>query len=507
MAEHRVQGLTEAPYLVSAFESLRRNDGFTAKRLSATRGAMTFLRLPAVQNHAVQTGHKPVDAAVEVIVEQVHELESPTDRIILDAVLNLGIYLETYKSHNISKRAVRQLETGGLGARRDALVQQWNALHQAIGEQAVFAPPREHTLRSRLESEVFERLASQLVNPKPKIERSDAGQPIPTSVIVDSTSAGKVIVVGGAAIDHIWRIRSLPEIATSAMAMSYTRSPGGKGLSQAVAAAHLELDVALIAAVAGDEEGQQIELHLAAEGVDTSLLVRVDRPDVRTPATGVFELPAGNSCAAVWRDGPELDIVTIDRHADSLTSCDVLLLTFELPQSVLRHILNLVAAAPERPVVILTPGQPYADGHLLSPALKQVDYLVAHTWELETFAFSDEAKYDPQLLSEELLSLGVHSLCLLGDRGGTIYQRGRPPEQLPVPHTVFKESSITRDAFCAALAARLIAANPLTGDSIRWAAAAMSSFAEDVREAASHPRRAAVEQHYREITDIGEQVE
>jgi len=507
MSDHFAQGLTEASYLVPVFESLRRYDGLTAKHLQNARAAQPLLRLPVVQNQAVQTGHKPADAAIEVIIEQIQDLDAVTDRIIADAILKLGIYLETYKSHNISKRAIHALRAGGLGDRRSALVEHWEALHHAHDALPTSEPPGEHTLRARTESEVFERLASLLVNPKPTIEVAEAGDPIPisTAQTVDSAASGKVLVVGGAAIDHIWRIRSIPEVETSTMAMSYTRTPGGKGVSQAVAAAHLELDVALIAAIAGDEEGKEIESHLEREGVDTSLLMRIERQsgtsNVSTPATGIFELPAGNSSAAVYRNDVELDIATINQHADALRSCDVLLLTFELPQSVLRHILSLVNPAERRPVVIVTPGQPYADGHLLSPILKQVDYLVAHLWELEGFAFSDEAKYDPQLISDDLLSLGLRSLCLLGDRGVSIYERGKPQEQIPVPRSVLKESAITRDSFCAALAARLIEDSSLTGDTIRWAAAAMASFAENYHRAPSHPRRATVEEKFRQIAD------
>ncbi|MGW6275873.1 PfkB family carbohydrate kinase [Kribbella sp. NPDC055071] len=505
MSDHIFQGLTEASYLVPVFESLRRYDGLTAKHLQSARAAQPLLRLPVVQNQAVRSGNKPAEAAIEVIVEQIQELDAVTDRIIADAILKLGIYLDTYRSQNISKRALHAFRFGGLGDRRSALVEHWEALHNAHGSAPTAEPPGEHTLRARTESEVFERLAALLLNPTPTIELTDPGEPLPVPIAqtLDSGTTGKVVVIGGVAIDHIWRIRSIPDVATSTMAMSYTRSPGGKGYSQAVAAAHLDLDVSLIAAIASDDDGKEIESQLQNEGVDTSLLRRIEHSSrthsVRTPATGILELPAGNSSAAVWRDGVELDIATIDQHADAITSCDVLLLTFELPQYVLRHTLNLVNAADDRPVVIVTPGQPYADGHLLSPVLKQIDYLVAHLWELEGFAFSDESKYDPQLLSDDLLSLGLRSLCLLVDRGGTIYERGKPQEPIPVPHSGLRESSITRDAFCAALAARLIEDVSLTGDAIRWAAAAMASFAENYHRAPAHPSRATVDEKYRQI--------
>lgn len=506
MSDYFAQGPIEASYLVPVFESLRRYDGLTAKHLQTSRGAQQLLRLPVVQNQAVRSGNKPAEAAIEVVVEQVQELDAVTDRIIADAILKLGIYLDTYKSHQISKRAIHAFQLGALKARRSALVEHWDALHHAHGAPPTSDPPGEHTLRGRTESEVFERLAALLLNPTPTIELSEPIEPVtgPIAAPVDSSTTGKVVVVGGAAIDHIWRIRSVPDIATSTMAMSYSRSPGGKGFSQAVAAARLDLDVSLIAAIAPDDDGKDIESHLQREGVDTSLLRRIEHnsrnADIRTPATGIFELPAGNSSAAVWRDGVELDISTIDQHADAITSCDVLLLTFELPQYVLRHILSLVNSAPNRPVIIVTPGQPYADGHLLSPVLKQIDYLVAHLWELEGFAFTDESRYDPQLLSGDLLSLGLGSLCLLVDRGGTIYERGKRQAQIPVPPSVLRESSITRDSFCAALAARLIEDVSLTEDTIRWAAAAMASFAENYHQAQSHPRRATVDEKYRQIT-------
>lgn len=507
VSDHLFLGQTEASYLVPVFESLRRYDGLTAKRLT-TRAAQPLLRLAIVQNKAVQTGDKPADAALEVIAQQVQYLDSATDRIIADAVLRLGIYLEAYKANNISKRAIHQLTVGSLGKRRNALVEHWQALHEALGEEPPNEPPPgEHTLRARTEDQVFERLAALLVNPRSAIALAEPGEPIPTTTAqtVDSTAAGKVIVLGGAAIDHIWRIGSMPDVGTSTMAMTYTRTPGGKGLSQAVAAAHLELDVFLLAAITSDDDGREIETHLKREGVDVSLLQRIERSNVRTPATAILELPFGNSAAAVWRDGVELDVATIDQYAGTLTACDVLLLTFELPQSVLRRVLDLVNSADDPPVVIVTPGQPYSDGQLLSPLLKQIDYLVAHMWELERFAFSEEAKYDPQLLSDDLLSRGLRSLCLLGDPGGgSIYERGKATAQIPIPSHIIKESSITRDAFCAALAARLIEDRSLTDDTIRWAAAAMASFADTYHEApATYPSRVTVEEKYRQLPPPG----
>ena len=102
----------------------------------------------------------------------------------------------------------------------------------------------------------------------------------------DRSGSGKVIVIGGAVMDARFRTKVLPVVGTSAEALSFSLTPGGKGLNQAVAAARLGLEVALVAAIARDRFGEEIVNYLRDEGVDTSLLKWVD--DTRTPFTGTF---------------------------------------------------------------------------------------------------------------------------------------------------------------------------------------------------------------------------
>ncbi|HKX14925.1 MAG TPA: PfkB family carbohydrate kinase, partial [Propionibacteriaceae bacterium] len=64
--------------------------------------------------------------------------------------------------------------------------------------------------------------------------------------------AGKVIVLGGAVMDATFHTKDIPARGTSIEAYEFQLAPGGKGLWQAVAAARLGLDVALVAAVADD---------------------------------------------------------------------------------------------------------------------------------------------------------------------------------------------------------------------------------------------------------------
>ena len=52
----------------------------------------------------------------------------------------------------------------------------------------------------------------------------------------DARPPGAVIVVGGAVMDATFRIKALPAPETSSEAYGFDLSPGGKGLTQAVAA-------------------------------------------------------------------------------------------------------------------------------------------------------------------------------------------------------------------------------------------------------------------------------
>jgi ribokinase len=242
---------------------------------------------------------------------------------------------------------------------------------------------------------------------------------------------GRVIVVGGAVMDATFRTKVLPERDTSSEAYDFVLSPGGKGLTQAIAAARLGLDVSLLAAVADDRFGLEIIEYLQREGVDTSMLKVVN--DARTPFTGIIEFELGDSVAVNWRNEREvrLDIRDVERFESQLLASDAMLVTFELPRESMQRTLSLVQGAQgRRPLKIVTPGQPYTDGNVSGQALAQIDYLVAHAWELGRYAPPDQSTFDLDAVARRVLAYGVETLCipiggglhhLLGNATGHVY--------------------------------------------------------------------------------------
>ena len=307
---------------------------------------------------------------------------------------------------------------------------------------------------------------------------------------------GRVIVLGGAVMDATFHTKDIPPRGTSTEAYAFQLAPGGKGLWQAVAAARLGLDVALIAAVANDRFGHEIVDYLRDEGVDTSLLKLVD--DAHTPFTSVIEFELGDSIALNWPNQREvrLDIRDVDRLGQHFATCDAVLLTFEIPRETLEYTLSLVNRLDEpSPIVIVTPGQPYPDTGVSGQALSQIDYLVAHPWELGRYTPPDRTSFDVDAAARQLLAYGVETLCVPIDGGCTVYSEPLGIFNVPTFPSPYKGTSAARDAFCAALAAKLIDSERVFSEEVAlWATSAMAATIADHPLPNPMPDRRRVEQ-------------
>jgi ribokinase len=492
----------DALVLTHALEKLRARDGLTHSRLENSRSieAAPLLSLAAVRRHAAVHDMEPAQAALEVIKECVGESLSGSKRIVADAVLGLGVFSEVYNSHGVEPRVVSALQSDLLGRRRGALLAKWRVLHEALGFTPA-EPPSDRALRGTIEREVLRELARQLIR---REEYSLGSQSVVIPYVSEDPSRkmpmsrpGKVIVVGGAVMDATFRTKTLPPIGTSSEAYAFELTPGGKGLNQAVAAARLGLEVALVAAVADDRFGQEIVDHLRDERVDTSLLKVVE--EAHTPFTGVIEFELGDSLALNWPNHMEvhLDIRDIDRLGQHFAACDGALLTFEIPRETLQYTLALINGLKEsRPVAIVTSGQPYPDTGISGQSLSQIDYLVAQPWELGRYGPPDRP-FDIDTAARQLLAHGVETLCVLAPAGGCNIYSETPLGTFTVPTFPFPylEWSTSRDAFCAALAAKLIDSGRNFSEEVAlWATAAMSAAIADHPLPNPMPDRRRVEQ-------------
>lgn len=485
--------------LTHALEKLRARDGLSLAKMEDERGQAWPLRqLRATQRFAGVHRLGIADAALGVVKQCVLETIDGTHRIVADSTLALGLFVDQYARSGIHRKIVKALTADSLGVRRAALLSNWLDLHAALGLDCT-PPPSDRTLRGATEHEVLRELARQLLRWEVSsvgvrnFVKPAAGEQTPTN---GARGPGRVLVVGGAVMDATFRTKNLPQNETSSEAYSFDLSPGGKGVSQAVAAARLGLEVALVAAVADDRFGHEIVDYLRDEGIDTSLLKVI--PRARTPFTGIIEKELGDSVAVNWRNQMEvhLDIGDIEELSDKLIDCDAVLVTFEIPLETMQRTLALVhTARQDRPLVIVTPGQPYPDDGISGNALAQIDYMVAHAWELGRYSPPGQERFDPDPVARHLLAYGLETLCIPANGGCTIYS-STELETFMVPSfpSIYKESSAARDAFCAALAAQLIDhGRVFTEELALWATAAMACATADFPLSNSMPTRARVE--------------
>ena len=491
----------DALVLTHALEKLRARDGLTHSRLDNSRSveAAPLLGLAAVRRYAAVHDIEPAQAALDVIGECVRESLHGSQCIVADAVLGLGAFSEAYAGHSIGPRVVYALHSDLLGRRRSALLTNWRLLHEALDLPAV-EPPSDRALRGTIEREVLRELARQLIR-REEYSLGSKSTVIPyvaeNSRKTPMSRPGHVIVIGGAVMDVTFHTKEVPPRGTSTEAFAFGRAPGGKGLWQAVAAARLGLDVALVAAVAEDQFGREIVDFLKDEGVDTSLLKLVS--DAHTPFTAVIEFEMGDSVAINWPNRSEvhLDIRDVDRLGQHFAACDAVLLTFEIPRETLEYTLALInGVADPPPIAIVTPGQPYPETRISGQALSQIDYLVAQPWELGRYGPPDR-QFDVDATARQLLAYGVETLCVLAPSGGCNIYSETPLGTFTVPTfpSAYLEWSTARDAYCAALAAKLIdSGRKFSEDVALWASTAMSAAIADHPLPNPLPDRRRVEQ-------------
>src|SRR5262249_55075957 len=149
------------------------------------------------------------------------------------------------------------------------------------------------------------------------------------------------------------------------------------------------------------------------------------------------------------------------------------------------------ANAPRQPIVVVTPSHPYVESRLSGQALAQIDYLVAHSWELGRYAPPDQSMFELDVVARQLLTYGVETVCVPTNSGCNIYsETALGTFSVPTFPSSYKESSAARDAFCAALAAKLIDnRGEFSEDVALWATAAMAAATADYPLPNSMPDR------------------
>jgi ribokinase len=193
----------------------------------------------------------------------------------------------------------------------------------------------------------------------------------------------------------------------------FATDQGGKGANQAVAAARMGVQVAMIGRVGDDDNGRRMLSALKREGIDTTAVSTDD------------SLPTGVAAIVVAHDGENSIIVVpganhalglqhVDAAAARLMAARVVVAQLEVPQPAVFHALRLARSAG---AVTLLNAAPAA---VLAPELLQtVQWLVVNEGEAATLLGTPvEEMSQARAAARALRALGPGDVVItLGGRG------------------------------------------------------------------------------------------
>jgi ribokinase len=446
----------------SVFLKLRTRSGLTVERLDATEVDVRLLaELPVVRRRVRETGEPEGEAIVHVVTAAVAALD-PTDLLIADAALALGVVRERVGA----RPAVERLYADDLGERRRALAEGWVALHELLGVTSDYPAPTVRSLRGSIETRTLGVLADRCVHDVEPVE-------VPAGETV-----GTVVVVGGATTDHVVVADGWPDVGNAVQAQSFDVNPGGKGLNLAVASRRLGLEALLVAAVGGDSQARDLVEYLRGEGLSTQLVK--ETPGAANPQALVLVDPTGQARYLGWMNELEVSLSREDLQAPgvraAMAAADAVLVTLEPPMETIKWALSAAAKQPKKPLVLLQASPSREAPQQLYRLLRGVDYVVGREGELRALLSDPDSPRNVDELARSLLALGVGAVCVVESFGCRI-RSSAISQDIEGPPVPLDDAPGVREAFSAALIQKLIQEG--TGRSreqaLNWAIAAMAA--------------------------------
>ncbi|MFP4054628.1 MAG: ribokinase [Phycisphaerae bacterium] len=257
-----------------------------------------------------------------------------------------------------------------------------------------------------------------------------------------------VLVVGSINMDLVVRTPSLPEPGETVLGDGFVTNPGGKGANQAVAAARLGANVAMVGRVGDDAFGRQLMQNLHDEGVNCeSVMITQGVPSavamIIVDGNGENSIVVASN--ANWRVTPD-DVFS---REDQFAAADVVLLQLELPLPTVRAACQVAKRCGAK--IVLDPAP--APRHLCD-TLCEVDVLSPNASETEriTGKRSPEDRVEKHV-AMDLIARGAKAAVLkLGSRGCLVVTADEQFATIPACKVDVVDTTAAGDAFTAALA-------------------------------------------------------
>ena len=259
-----------------------------------------------------------------------------------------------------------------------------------------------------------------------------------------------IAVVGSINLDLVVAVERHPGPGETVVGGDCRQLPGGKGANQAVAAARLGSEVAMVGRVGADAQGAWLREGLWTERVDVEH-VREDRVAPTGVAMIAVDARGENTIVVSPGANARVDARDVAAASDVVRGAEVVLVQHEVPAEAVAAAIDTAGGT-----VVLNPAP--ARG-LAAP----VDVLVPNRGELETLAGD---RGDPVTLARSITAARA-VVVTLGEEGAIVVEGDRA-ERVRAPHVEAVDSTGAGDAFCGALA-EAMAGGATVVEAARWA--------------------------------------
>jgi len=261
-----------------------------------------------------------------------------------------------------------------------------------------------------------------------------------------------VVVVGAANIDLISYVPRLPKVGETLHGTAFQMGYGGKGANQAVMAAKLGADVAMVCKLGRDVFGEGTLENFRSMGVDATHVTLTDEAFSGVAPIAV-DAEGRNSIIIVTGANDLLSSDDLERARPAIAAADVLVCQLELPVETSLAALRIAREEGARTIFNPAPAREELPGELYELS----DVICPNEPETELLT----GKPAGEEAARELLARGARSVVLtLGERGCLIVE-GDMAVEVPVDPVHAVDTTGAGDAFVGALATFLAAGHPL----------------------------------------------
>ncbi|WP_408011301.1 ribokinase [Pseudalkalibacillus sp. A8] len=224
----------------------------------------------------------------------------------------------------------------------------------------------------------------------------------------------KILIIGSLNMDFVSHVPHLPRAGETISSTKFQKNPGGKGANQAVAAAKLGADVAMIGKVGSDDYGALLLNSLKQASVDTKGIQQEETTGMafinvsREGENNIVLVPGANS---------KMKRSDIDQLRSIIEESDIIIMQLEIPFEVVEYALQLAIKLKKEVILNPAPAQTMPE-----ELLRRVHTLIPNEIELQLLTgmpTSTEQEIVEAALN--LKSLGVKRIIVtMGEKGSYV---------------------------------------------------------------------------------------